>query len=161
MQVWNALHAARWKYSTQKIAKNSPSAYHRTNFSGYISQQAKTNLLNSNMSSTCPHNMVNVGSLTAEIGSGVWGTPTNFNWFCVLASLLQRRRSTETNQTLHDVWPSPALTHYEDINTFGGCCPRAAITLDIGLHSSSSSFPRLISAVPNWMSTVLLHVVWP
>jgi len=24
----------------------------------------------------------------AEIGSGVWGTPTNFNGFCVLAALL-------------------------------------------------------------------------
>jgi len=26
------------------------------------------NLLNSNISSTCPHNMVNIGPLTAEIG---------------------------------------------------------------------------------------------
>jgi len=32
--------------------------------------------------------MVNFGPLTAEIGSGVWGTPTNFNAFCVLAALL-------------------------------------------------------------------------
>jgi len=32
--------------------------------------------------------MVNFGPLTAEIGSGVWGTPTNFNGFCVLAALL-------------------------------------------------------------------------
>jgi len=35
-------------------------------------------LLSSNMSSTCPHNMVNFGPLTAEIGSGVWGTPAYF-----------------------------------------------------------------------------------
>jgi len=28
------------------------------------------------------------GKLTAEIGSGVWGTPANFNGFCVLAALL-------------------------------------------------------------------------
>ena len=46
------------------------------------------NLLSSNMSSTCPHNMVNFGPLTAEIGSGVWGTPANFNGFRVLAALL-------------------------------------------------------------------------
>ena len=26
--------------------------------------------------------MVNFGPLTAELGSGVWGTPTNFNGFC-------------------------------------------------------------------------------
>jgi len=32
--------------------------------------------------------VVNFGPLTAEIGSGVWGTPTNFNGFCVLAALL-------------------------------------------------------------------------
>ena len=37
---------------------------------------------------TCPHNMVNFGILTAEIGSGVWGTPADFNGFRVLAALL-------------------------------------------------------------------------
>jgi len=44
------------------------------------------NLLSSNISSTCPHNMVNFGPLTAEIGSGVCGTPAfspNFNGFRV------------------------------------------------------------------------------
>ena len=55
-------------------------------------------------SSTCPHNTANFGPLTAEIGSGVWGTPANFNGFRVLASLLQRRRSPEANETLHNVW---------------------------------------------------------
>jgi len=63
--------------------------------------------------------MVNVGPLTAEIGSVVWGTPTNFNGFRVLASLLRRRRSMEVNQTLHDAWPPPGLVQYID---FGGCC---------------------------------------
>jgi len=46
------------------------------------------NLLNSNMSSTCPHNMVNVGPLAAEISLPVWGTPPNLNGFGVLAALL-------------------------------------------------------------------------
>jgi len=32
--------------------------------------------------------MVNFGPLTAEIGSTIWGTPANFNWFGVLAALL-------------------------------------------------------------------------
>ena len=32
--------------------------------------------------------MVNFGLIAAEIVSGVWGTPTNFNGFCVLAALL-------------------------------------------------------------------------
>ena len=53
-----------------------------------IYRQSEKNFLNSNTSSTCHDNMVNFGPLTAEIGSGVWGTPTNFNGFCVLAALL-------------------------------------------------------------------------
>ena len=48
----------------------------------------KKNSLSSSMSSRCPHNMVNFGPLTVEIGSGVWGTPANFNGFRVLAALL-------------------------------------------------------------------------
>ena len=46
-------------------------------------RQSEKNLLSSNISSTRPHNMVNFGSLAAEIVSLVWGTPANFNGFCV------------------------------------------------------------------------------
>jgi len=60
-------------------------------------------------------------ALTAEIGWRAWGTSANFNWFHVLPSLQQRRRSPEANQTLHDVWPSPGLLHY--IYIFGDSCP--------------------------------------
>jgi len=81
------------------------------------------NFLNSNISPTCPYNMVNFGLLTAEIVSLVWGTPANFNGFHVLASLLQRRRSPEANQISHDVWPSPGLLHYIGLYIFGGSCP--------------------------------------
>jgi len=45
------------------------------------------NMLSPNMSSTCPHNMVNFGPLRAEIGSTIWGTPANFHWFRVLLEL--------------------------------------------------------------------------
>jgi len=41
--------------------------------------------------------MVIFSVLAAQIISLVWGTPANFNGFCVLASLLQRRCSTEAN----------------------------------------------------------------
>jgi len=84
-------------------------------------RQSETNLLNSNISSICSHNMVNFGPLTAETGWRVCGTPANFNVFRVFASLLQRPRSLEANQTLHDVWPSPRLVHY--IYIFAGSCP--------------------------------------
>ena len=78
MHVWNAQHAARWKYRTQKFAKNLPSAHHRTNLPGYIVttkaciDSQKKNLLNSNISSIRLNNMVNFGPLTAVIGWWVW-----------------------------------------------------------------------------------------
>jgi len=77
--------------------------------------------INSNISSTCPHNMANFCRLMAEIGSGVWDTPANFNGFRVLPSLLQRHCSPEANHTLHNVWPSSWLVHY--IYIFCGLLP--------------------------------------
>jgi len=84
-------------------------------------RQLERNLLNSNTSSSCPYNMVNVGPLTPEFCWGVWSTPANFNVFCVLASLLHRHCSMEVNQTLHDVRLSPGLIQY--IYTREGSCP--------------------------------------
>ena len=53
------------------------------------------------MSYTCPHNMVNFGLLAAEIRSGVWGTPANFNEFRVLAALVHGTLVVGVSQTLH------------------------------------------------------------
>jgi len=90
MQVWNALHATRCKYRTQKIAISAPSHNfvrpYLCNKGMYL--QSEENLLNSNASSTCPLNMVNFGPLAAEICWQVWGTPANFNGFRILAALL-------------------------------------------------------------------------
>jgi len=67
------VHAAHAKYSTQKVAKKSPSGHHHTTLPGYIFatkahiDNRKKNLLSSNISSTCPHNMVKFGLLAAEI----------------------------------------------------------------------------------------------
>jgi len=58
------------------------------------------NLLNSNISSTCSHNMVNFSLLVAEIGPVVWGTPANFNGFRVLAALLHGTPVLGVSQTL-------------------------------------------------------------
>jgi len=75
--------------------KKSTFSYHRTTLSGCIfAAQARIdnreNLLSTDRptSSTCPHNMVNFGLLTAEICWRVSGTPANFNGFRVLAALL-------------------------------------------------------------------------
>jgi len=114
---------------TKNYAKKSPSVHHR-NLGTY--RQSKKNLLNSNIFSTCPHNMMNFCLVTAEIDWWILGTPANFNGFRVLASLLHRCHSTEVNQTLHDVWPFPGLVHY--IYIFGvlspnGLLPGAKFTL--------------------------------
>jgi len=60
----------------------------------------KKSLLDSNISSTCPHKLVNAGPVAAEIGSVVWGTQANFNVFRVLASLLHGIRAVGASQTL-------------------------------------------------------------
>ena len=70
--------------------------------------------------------------LRSEICWRVCGTRAHFDGFRVLASLLHRRRLTEVNQTLHDVWSSPVLVYYICIlvalapNTF---LPAAKFTL--------------------------------
>jgi len=113
-------------------------------------RQSEKNLLNSNISATCPHNMVNFGPLAAEIGSLVWGTSANFNGFRFLASILQRHRWTEANQTLHDVWPSPGLVHY--IYVFGGSC-----LLTEFFHVQKSLCVQVLRS-PIWAA--LLHGMW-
>jgi len=76
----------------QKSRQKSPAGHHRTTLLGYIFatkariDNREKNLLSSNISPTCPHNTVNLGPLTAEIGSVIWGTPPNVNRFRVLAA---------------------------------------------------------------------------
>jgi len=83
----------------QKFAIWAPS----DNFVGLylrMCRQLERNLLNSNIAPTRPHNMVNFGPLTAEISSGVWGTPANFSGFRVLAALLHDTLVMSVSQTL-------------------------------------------------------------
>ena len=92
------------KYGTQKSRQKSPSGHHRTTLSGYIFATTahidnRKNVLSSNSSSTCPHNMVNFGPLAAEIVSSVWDTPANFNGFRVLATLLHGTLVVGVSQT--------------------------------------------------------------
>ena len=84
-------------------------------------------MLNSNISSRCPHNVVNFGPLAAEIVSLVWGTPADFNGFGVLAALLHGTLVVGISQTLRDCGVEQRAPPI-----FG----RAAITLGIGPRSS-------------------------
>ena len=84
------------------------------------------------MSSRCPHNigLVNFGPLAAEIVSLVWGTPANFNGFRVLAVLLHGTLVVGVSQTLR-------RGTRNGITELSQRAPLwAAITLDIGSHSS-------------------------
>ena len=89
-----------------KSRQKSPSGHHRTNLSGNIfATKARIDnrkkILSSSISScTCPHNMVNVGPLAAEIVSLVSGTPGNYNGFRVLAALLHGNLVVGVSQTL-------------------------------------------------------------
>jgi len=131
MQVWNVLHAARWKCRTQK----SPKIGHLGTIAqlcwaissqvSHVSTIGKMLVKQQYISPTRPHNMVNFSPLTAEIRSGVWGTPANFNGFHVLASLLHGTLVVGVSQTLRR-WTEGAAP------IFG----RATITLGIGPHSS-------------------------
>jgi len=80
--------------------------HHPTTLWGYIFATKayidnwKKNLLSSNISSTCPYNMVNFGPLATEIVSLVWGTPANFNGIHVLAALLHGTLVVGVSQSL-------------------------------------------------------------
>jgi len=80
------------------------------------------NLLSINITSTCPHNMLNFGPLAAEIDPLVWGTPANFNGFHVLAALLYGTRVVGVSTLCGVEQRAPPI--------FG----RPAITLGIGPH---------------------------
>jgi len=98
-------------------------------------RQSEKNLLSGNISSTCPHNMVNFGPLVAEIVSLVWGTPANFNSFRVLASLLHGTLVLGVSQTLWRWTEAPSIFR------------RAAITLGIGPHYSCVYFVCIFASV--------------
>jgi len=84
------LHAARCKCRTQKSRHLGTIPQICRAISSqlrHVSTIGK-NLLSSNISCTCLHNMVNFDPLAAEIVSLVWGTPGNFNRFRVLTALV-------------------------------------------------------------------------
>jgi len=82
------------------------------------------NLLNIDTSSTCPHNMVNFGLLTAEICWRVWATRANLNGFRVLEALLHGTIVVGISQICSIEQRVPPIIG------------RAAIALGIGPHSS-------------------------
>jgi len=134
------------KYRTQK----SPAAHHRTALSGCVFatkaciDNLKKNLLNGNISSTCPHNIVNIGALAAEIDSRVWGTTANFNRYRVLALIVTAATSLNRSQrNFARHLPSPGLAHYiQGLLPPDGILPRAKLTLRPSLAFSYTGMQR-------------------
>ena len=136
------LHAARWKYRTQKSRQKSPSGHHLTTLSGYIFatkariDNRKKNLLSNNEFSTCPHNMLNFGPLTAEIYWPVWGTPSKF-----------QRPSRLGSVTAHRQPNFVALNRGRHLCSAGRPSRWALATFLVSsCFFLSSFFPRLVSA---------------
>jgi len=107
-------------------------------------------LLNSNVSPTCSHNMVNFSPLAAEIRSLVWGTPANINCFRVLASLLHGTLVVSVSQTLRH-WTEGAtyirqggnhIGHYSCVVCF--CC------VSFSFFFSTSPRDWLERTFPKW-----------
>jgi len=99
MQVWNLLHASRWKHRTQK---KSPSGHHRTTLSGYIfaTKARIDNRKKLVKQQYVLHMSPQYGELRPTSGWPVWGTPPNFNGLCVLAALLHSSKVVIVSQTL-------------------------------------------------------------
>jgi len=167
MQVWNVLYAAYWKYRKQKLHKKLPSAHHRTTLSGYVF--ATKTCIDNRKKHVKQQYLLHMSSQYGELQpTNGWdplaglGHPANFNVFRVLASLQHRHRSTEVNQTLHNVWPFPGLVHY--IYIFGGSCPltnsaRCKNSLCIQVLRSPILAALLHTALAQWASAKLCGVV--
>ena len=131
----------------QKIAIWAP-CHHPTNLSGYIFATKaridnRKNLLSSNMSSTCPHNMANFGPLAAEIVSLVRGTPANFNGFRVcFVTAATSLNGSQPNfaQCLTLTWAGRLCIHFRYCFSVTEFCPvqnsLCALLLAALLHSS-------------------------
>jgi len=131
---------------TQKIAIWAPSY----NFIGLnlrnegMYRQSEKNLVKQQYVLHMPHNMVNFGTLAAEIRWRVWGTPANFNVFRVLTALMHGTLVVGVSQTLrrwtegatyirqggHHVghWPtfytvSQKTRYYNIVHNFAKCWP--------------------------------------
>jgi len=124
-------------------------------------RQSQKNLLNSNISSTCSHNMVNVGPLTADTGWRLWGTPANFNGVRVLASLLQlsvaQRKSTKLCTTFGRLLGWYTIYNFSEAYARNAILPCAIFTLRPSRVFLFSQ--RYCTALEQWALAKLCSIV--
>ena len=122
-------------------------------------RQSEKNLLNSNISRTCPYNMVNFGLLAAEIG--VWGTPANFNGFGVLATLLHGTLVVGVSQTLRH-WTEGA-NYIRQGDHHVGHCPHSSSKCYTAVHVWNDSWrwrpAKTLDANLSWFDVDVLSML--
>jgi len=163
MQVWNVLHAARWKRRTQKIATNSPSGHHRTTLSGYIfvTKARIDNRKKLFQPQYLFHMSLQYGELRHTSGWDLlasMGHPCKFQRISRLGSVTARHSSSGRQSNF------AALNRGRHLYSAGRSSRWASAHISsfvMFLLLLLSFFPRLMSAVADWMSTILPHMVWP
>ena len=154
MHVWNVLHAARWKYWTQKIAILAPShifvGLYLRSWGTY--RQLEKDLLNIDTSPTCPHNMVNLRPPNSWDLLASLGHPCKFQRVSRLGSITAQHSSTRHQR-------SAKLCGVEQ--RAPPMFSRATITLGIGPHSSWLWSPSLGTFVQSkWFQFYLARPVF-
>ena len=129
MQVWNVLHAARWKCRTQKSRQKSPAEHHRTNLSGYIfaTKAGIDNRQKTCLAAICPHGELRPTSGWDRLTS--LGHPAKFQRLSSLGNVTARESSSGRQPNF------AVLNRGRHL-----CSAKRPIMLGIGPHSSFSVF---------------------
>jgi len=128
------LHAARWKYRMQKIAKSSPSGHHRTNCWAISSQLRHVSTIGKKLvkQQYLLHMSPQYGELRSTIGLeplASMGHPSKFQWVSRLGNVTVRHHSGSARQ------PNvSALNRGRHLYSAGR--PSRWALAHIGLHSS-------------------------
>jgi len=138
--------------------KKSPSAHHSTTLSGCIfaikariDNQKKIVKQQCPPQSTCLHNMANFGTLTAEIGSGVWGTQqisTDFATCLCYCSDFAHRRPTKLCMMFGRLLTGTLYIHFRGFLLPDRILPVAKFTL-----RSSTAFAYIGSVTARYSSS--------
>ena len=136
------------KYRTQKIAKNLPSGHYRTTLSGCIfatntRMDNRKKILNSkysNISSSCSHNIANVGPLNGWDQFTTLGHPSKFQLLSrigfVTAATSLTGGQPNFARCLAVSWTATLYIHFRGILPLNGILPGAKFTLRTSLAFS-------------------------
>jgi len=151
------MYCKRWKYRMQKWCKKSPSECHHTILSGYIF--AIKACIDNRKKLVKQQYLLQMSLQYGELQpTNGWdrlvglGHPIIFKWVSRLGSVTARQSS------------SGRQPNFVALNRRRHLCsaqrPSRWALAHILVLSSFFSFPRLISAVGDWMSAIFPHMVW-